>query len=177
MKTPEHERLLHDVLATADYTAFRAELAQQLRQQLRSRNDPTVAGLPSATPRFQWDARYLALAASLLFLGVVLWFGYRPTSGDVTQLVRSQPLNGIHMVRTSDQPVIHVRTRAFEARVETASAAQPLNVITDDELLAMFPGKAVALVSDTTGYRHLIFLDPSGPQIIHPGAEENSTVH
>jgi hypothetical protein len=162
MKTPEHERLLRDVLTTQEYAKFRADLAQQLRRQLNQR-------------RFNPTMGYLALAASLVFLAVVVLRSPHRSGPLPHQLVRTSALDANSLVTTTPQNLIQVETVGLPQIVQTATDAHPISFLTDEQLLSLFPATPIVLVSSSSGHRELVFLSETGPQIFRPAGEDRAS--
>lgn len=166
MKTPEQERLLSDVLHDQTYLDFRAQLRQTMLGELRRQR------------RARRSKQLLALAACLaLVLGVqrILTFNHQ-TNVQPTRIavVRSVPLKpgqivttGLHasalaMVQSHDLELSSVRFGIVETR-----AVLPTDTLTDEQLLDLFKGRAVALVSSSRG-KQLLFLDEPQPDSAAP---------
>jgi hypothetical protein len=152
MKTPEQERLLTDVLHDESYVAFRSELRQAMLRRLR------------AGRRRRLLRPLLAIAACVpAALAAHWWLQSRaqvsePASAIAT--VRSVPLRPEQIVTTANamRDVALVRSRAPEPSSVVATVTLPVEGLSDDELLALFKGRAVALVG-TEGDRRLMLLD------------------
>jgi len=158
MKTPEQERLLRDVLNEDEtYGAFRAQLRQtmltEVRRQARSRREKQL----------------LAMAACLAVALPLLWLLQPRNSNDTppagVAIVRSSPLKPEQIVTTANHSpnVVWVLSRNTEVMSANFEAVRtvgelPPDVLTDEQLLDLFKGRAVALVNLATG-KKLVFLD------------------
>jgi hypothetical protein len=158
MKTPEQEHLLRDVLnEDATYTAFRAQLRQTMLTEVRRGRG---AGRGKQLLAL---AACLAVALSLLRLlqpppsanppppGVVI---LRSTPLQPGQIVTTRNHNpNVQVVQSSN---IEILSAGFEV-VRTVGEL-PADVLTDEQLLDLFKGRAVALLNLATG-KKLVFLD------------------
>jgi hypothetical protein len=164
MKT--RELLLADVLHDQTYLAFRAQLRQTMLGELRRQR------------RARRAKELLALAACLaLVLGIHrILTSHHQTSVQPTRIavVRSVPLkpeqivttaahaSALAMVRSHDFQLSSVRFGIVETR-----ATLPADTLTDEQLLDLFKGRAVALVSSSQG-KQLLFLDEPQPDTAAP---------
>ena len=152
MKTAEQERLLADVLHDESYIAFRRELGEAMLKSARARR------------RRRWTKPLLALAACVaITLTANSLLQTRapvvvPASTVVT--IRSVPLRPEQIVTTASAmrnlAVVHSRTPESLPVVSTVTL--PVKGLSDEELLALFQGRAVALVGAGAD-RRLMFLD------------------
>jgi hypothetical protein len=163
MKTPEQQRLLRDVLNEDEsYTAFRAELRQTILTELRRR---------------RWSRRaqpLLTLAACVALALTLLWM-FRPPGSDNRQpasvaIVRSVPLKPEQIVTTANHRsnIATVQSRNIEIMAVGLEIVRTIggfraDTLTDQELLDLFKGRAVALVDLDSG-RKLVFLDEDAPR-------------
>jgi len=158
MKTPEHERLLRDVLNEDEtYGAFRAQLRQAMLTEVRRGRGSRRGN------------QLLALAACLAIALTLLWL-LQPRNPNHSQpagiaIVRSIPLQAGQIVTTANHHPnvglvqsrnIEVMSANFEI-VRTVGELPP-DVLTDDQLLDLFRGRAVALVDLGSG-KKLVLLD------------------
>lgn len=158
MKTPEQERLLRDVLNEDEgYAALRAQLRQKMLAEVRRR---------------RWSRRakpVLALAACVAVALTLLWLvqprDSNPRQGMGAPTVRSVPLKPEQIVTTAkhNPNVVMVQSRTVEvlsARLDVVRTIGEFRAdsLTDEELLDLFKGRAVALVNLSTG-KKLVFLD------------------
>jgi hypothetical protein len=158
MKTPEQERLLCDVLNEDEtYSAFRAQLRQTMlteaRRQYGSRRGKQL----------------LALAACVAIALTLLWLLQPRNSNDTPPaglaIVHSIPLKPEQIVTTANHNpnvvlVLSRNTEVMSANFEAVRTVGelPPDVLTDQQLLDLFKGRAVALVNLDTG-KKLVFLD------------------
>jgi hypothetical protein len=158
MKTPDQERLLNDVLnEDAAYQAFRTELRRTMLVEVRRRRRPRH------TKPLLAMAASLALALTLLSLLSPRNPNYPQTA--VVPVVRSVALKPEQIVTTAKHrpAVVTVQSRNIEimsANFEMVRTVGELSAdrLTDEQLLHLFDGRAVALVS-VTGGKKLVFLD------------------
>jgi hypothetical protein len=162
MKTPEQDRLLDDVLRNEGYMAFRAELYQRSlaefsRQRwLKTRN------------------QLLALAACVpVVLCLYLLSTPRPVTTTKAQavaaIVRSMPLAKDQIVATARLAVTLVKTMPQDLQlsfkpdrievVHTSDRLDSVATISDEQLLALFQGHPIALVTPRSGTKAFVFLD------------------
>jgi len=156
MNTTEKQRLLRDVLENEAYCAARNEIVAGVLADAQRRR-----------ARDAWTRRAMALAACVpiaagIYIGL-LQLGSSKTS-DVT-IVRTQPLRSEEIVRTasglpslgSAKEVLIVKTGG--ETVEFVQTSRTTEELSDQELLALFKGRPVALVSVSAHERQLILLD------------------
>jgi hypothetical protein len=164
MKTPEKERLLHEVLCDESYAAFRQALYQRTRAELRHQG---------------WaNRRYslLALAASVaLLISWGAWQLLRPPivkqGAPVLTIVRSVPLAPGQLVTTlgphsssagSQSSIITFVTRVGAIEViHTAPFQFMAEKISDAQLVDLFKGHALVLAPKDHAGKQLVFLDPN----------------
>jgi hypothetical protein len=160
MKTTEKDRLLKDVLHDENYAAFRAGLLDDTLAELRRQR--------AARSR----RRLLALAACLP-IAAGLYSLLAPSTPPVSHpastvaVVRTVPLAGDQIVTTAtvtppattaQAKVVFVTTAA--ANMEIAqTAGQAMQMLTDQQLLDLFKGQPVALVTISPGERRLVLLN------------------
>ncbi|SRR5258705_8720020 len=164
MKT--RELLLADVLHDQSYLDFRAQLRQTMLRELRRQR------------RRQRSRQLLALAACIALAFGVLWvvFFRDQTSVRPTRIatVRSVPLKPEQIVTTAGHAsaLAMVESRTLELNsirfgiVETR-VTLPADTLTDEQLLDLFKGRAVALVNSSKG-KQLLFLDEEQPDSAVP---------
>jgi len=157
MKTPEQERLLGDVLNEDEtYNAFRARLRQTMLAEVRR------------THRSR-GKQLLALAACVALALTPLWLLQPRNSGNThpagLSIVQSIPLKPAQIVTTANHSphVTVVESRNIEImsanfEVVRTIGELPPDILTDEQLLDLFKGRAVVLVNLTTG-KKLVFLD------------------
>jgi hypothetical protein len=156
MNTTEKQRLLRDVLENEAYCAARNEIVAGVLADAQRRR-----------ARDAWTRRALALAACVpiaagIYIGL-LQLGSSKTS-DVT-IVRTQPLRQEEIVRTATglgaigngKKLLIVKTGG--ETVEFVHTSRTTEELSDQELLALFKGRPVALVSVSAHERQLILLD------------------
>ena len=158
MKTPDQERLLRDALNEDEtYSAFRAQLRQIMLTEVRRQHGSDRG------------KQLLAMAACLAIALTLLWVLQPRNSNDIpppgVAIVRSIPLKPDQIVTTANHhPNIGlVQSRNIElmsANFETVRTLGelPPDVLTDEQLLDLFRGRAVALV-DLGSAKKLVFLD------------------
>jgi hypothetical protein len=162
MKTPEQDRLLSDVLRNESYVAFRAELHQKSLAEFR---------------RQRWvqrRSRFLALAACVpVLLGLYLFLTPRAVNRSEPQAVvatiRSRPLSKDQIITTARLAGTLVTTIPQDLRltlplatievVRTGIQLESVATISDEQLLDLFPGRPIALVTRQSGTKMLVFLD------------------
>ena len=160
MKTTEKEKLLNDVLHDEGYAAFRAGLFDDTLAQLRRQR--------AARSR----RRLLALAACLP-IAAGLYSLLAPPTPPASQpfstvaVVRTAPLAGDQIVTTATMTppptmaqakVVFVTTAAANMEV-VQTAGQAVQMLTDQQLLDLFKGQPVALVTISPGERRLVLLN------------------
>ena len=128
--------MLHD----ESYEAFRTALYRRARTEWRRQ------------PPSRWPTALLALAACVALTATGVWLaGLRPiapakptqVAGGLT-IVRSEPLAANRVVRTNPQ--------------------QPVfTLLSDDQLLALFPDRPVALAALPSGGKKLLWLEVGEP--------------
>ena len=162
MKTPEQDRLLDDVLRNESYVAFRAELHQKSLAEFR---------------RQRWvktRSRFLALAACVpVILCLYLFLTPRPVTTPKPQAVvatiRSKPLLKDQIITTARLTATLVATIPQDLQltfpadrieiVRTGLQLESFATISDEQLLDLFPGRPIALVTRGPGTKMLVFLD------------------
>jgi len=160
MKTPEKDRLLTEVLNDAGYAAFRAGLFEDTLAELRRRR--------AARSR----RRLLALAACVPIAVGLYALLAPPTppanhSSSTVAVVRTVPLAGDQIVATAAMTLSPTTTQGKVMLVTTAganievvqTAGQAMPMLTDQQLLDLFKGQPVALVTISPGERRLVLLN------------------
>jgi hypothetical protein len=158
MKTPR-ERLLTELLLHEDYAAFRARLLDKSLGEVRRR---------------RWIRRgsqLLALAVCLAVMaGLSLVVLRKPTHRPVKlpcEIMRSVPLHREEIVTTAGLMATLVKTapgaiaRTGAEVVRTDPQSQAPELISDQQLLALFEGHPVALIDHGIGRKQLTFLNPN----------------
>src|SRR5438105_4064364 len=135
----ETERLLNDVLDGA--AEWRGELLAQTLRQVRRRT------------RVRRARSALATVALLAIISVAVWRSRPPSSPSARMtkpdliVIHSRPLEASMIVRTRPDSVnVVASSESTFTLVETGARKSLLREIDDEELLALFAGKAVALV-------------------------------
>ncbi|HMJ65041.1 MAG TPA: hypothetical protein VK615_06795 [Candidatus Binatia bacterium] len=166
MKTPEQERLLGDVLYDESYAGYRTQVRERMLGEVRRHR------------QLRRTKQLLALAACLAVAAGAHWiFTFRhPTNPqlDRVAVVHSVPLkpeqivttarhaSGLAVVGSRDMEVSSLRLGI----VETV-ARLPADTLTDEQLLDLFKGRAVALVNLANG-KTLLFLDEQSSDFATP---------
>jgi len=164
MKTTEQERLLHEVLHDENYAAFKAGLFDQMRLELTRQRT------------IRRRRRWLALAACLPFVaGLFLLLTPRTSPVRVPSskvvVVRTVPLAKDQIVTSTAmtspsktvQPNVLFVTTAAENVAMVRTSRDAMEILTDAQLLDLFRGQPVALVTIGPGERRLI-LPEAGEQ-------------
>jgi hypothetical protein len=160
MKTTEKDRLLKDVLHDEGYAAFRAGLFDDTLAELRRQR--------TARKR----RRLLALAACLPIAAGLYSLLAPPTPpashpSSTVAVVRTAPLAEDQIVTTAmmaaspttaQAKVVFVTTTAANIEV-VQTAGQAMQMLTDRQLLDLFKGQPVALVTISPGERRLVLLN------------------
>jgi len=160
MKTPRnHNPLLDDVLTEGVSPEFRNELLERTLHQLRRRKHVR-------------QFNRTLLAATLTF-GVLLavWKSYfrasHPTRSELPTLdvVTSHPVAPSMIVETGIGAVSLISSSDTDLAVVHSQSGDGLfQEINDQELLALFAGRPVALVREALGRAELLFLNPEDAQ-------------
>jgi len=166
MKTPEEETLLGDVLCDESYAGFRAQVRDRMSAEIRR------------CRAFRRAKQLLALAACVAGALGIHWIlaPRAPVDRQAGRIaiVRSVPLkpeqivttvahgSAVTVMRSRDVEISSLRLGIFET-VATVPAKQ----ISDEELLDLFKGRAVALVNSGSGKR-LLFLDEESSRSTTP---------
>jgi len=155
MKNEPNKRLLQDILEN-ETSALRAEILQASLAELRRRK---VREKRSIFP--------LAIAAGLTVAAGFLFFAKsRHTSNSAggneeTTASAKPPKPRLEIVMTAPRTMEIVKNRKYPAIiVDNSSALQPVELLGDAELLALFPDKPAGLVPGSDGPVRLVFLDP-----------------
>jgi hypothetical protein len=158
MKTPR-EQLLAELIAHEDYAAFRARLLEHGLGEVRRRRRIPRAG------------QFLALAAGVVAIAGLSLVTLRkpgPEPGERTcEIVRSIALRHDQIVITKGLAAERVNTAlgaSYEAGAEivrTDPESRGPDRISDQQLLALFQGHPLALLSQGMSAKQLRFLDPN----------------
>jgi len=166
MKTPEQDRLLDDVLRNESYVAFRAELYRKSLAEFRRQR------------WFKTRNQLLAIAACVpVILGLYLLSTLRTATTTKAQpafaTIRSTPLSKDRIIKTAGLTATLVTTTSADlqltfqpARIEfvrTGDRLESFATISDEQLLDLFPGRPIALVTRGPGTKTLVFLDSEDP--------------
>jgi len=166
MKTPEQERLLGNVLYDESYAGFRVQVRERMLGEVRRHR------------HLRRTKQLLALAACLAVAAGVHWiFTSRQTitpKAERITIVRSVPLRPEQIITTGGHAgtLAVVVSRDMEVSslrlgiVETV-ARLPADILTDEQLLNLFKGRAVALVNSASGKR-LLLLDEESSDFATP---------
>jgi hypothetical protein len=147
MKSPDENPLLQEVLVDEKLSEFRrASLNHALAEMRRARQRRRIA-------------RIAALAILPLTMLALVWFKSSSTSVEPRP---TSPELGVYAaspsaLKNSSEPVPDL---ASEVTVKRAEARTPpaVETITDEELFALFPNRALALIGPP-GQQQLVFLD------------------
>jgi len=163
MNTPEKQQLLRDTIEDADYRQFRARLRQRIladyRHRTASRNPAWLLALAAC------------LAVFLTFLLLPRTNSPQPSrTTSFAGVIRTVPLNPDQRLRSLAHSTLLVTTAnsgtptsspdVHFAIVRTRETDTDLMYVSDQELLAFFPGKPVGLVSTTDRSGLLVFANP-----------------
>ena len=157
MKTNPKEKLLGDILRDAS-DVFRQEVFEASLKELRLR--------PVETKR--WPGLPLAIAAAFVIGVGLIYFriAYRPTLEDRAQIPGSSQTASVSAyppmeTATYRGPKITiVESRQYPASiVQNSSIQQPVEILGDTELLALFPDRPTGLIANAQGTVQLVFLD------------------
>ena len=154
----ELESLLDDVLKEGEPGAFRKNLAERCFQEL-------------ARKRIPWALLALPAAAVLLFAFLIA-FG-RPNDHTARKIptirgaeapawiVHTKPMMRDRIVTSCEKtPVNTVRTRKLHGFMVRSGHGSCVQIVTDREVLDMFPGISCGVVQDWEGEKNLVFLKP-----------------
>jgi len=158
MKTTEKDRLLKDVLNDESYAAFRAGLFDGMLVELRRQ-------------RAARKRRFVLALAACVPLGLTLYLLLSPRTASVDHspsvtIVHTVPLGANQLVRTTamnspttitEPHVLLVSTRATDTEI-LHSSGQSTEMVSDQQLLDLFKGQPVALVTVGPGERRLVLL-------------------
>jgi hypothetical protein len=147
MKSPDENPLLREILSDEELSEFRnASLDRALTEVRHARQRRRVA-------------RIAALAILPLTMLALVWFKSSSTSVEPRP---TSPERGVYAaspsaLKNSSEPVPDL---ASEVTVKRAEARTPsaVETITDEELFALFPNRALALIG-SPGRQQLVFLD------------------
>ena len=157
MKKNSKEALLRDLLREAS-DGFRQEVFEASLKELRQRRANTKT----------WLSLPVAIAAGFVLTVGVLLFGlaHRTTKQDLAQLPGSSqtaPVSAyppMEIVTNHGPGMAIVESRQYTTSiVENASIRQPVEILGDTELLALFPDKPVGLIANSQGTVQLVLLD------------------
>jgi hypothetical protein len=160
---PEHDRLLDDVLEELAPPDFRAQLLDctlaqvRRKKQVRRRNRGLLA------------AACVACTSIFLFQGrAPVVTKHEPSSGTLV-MISTRPFNASMIVESTSGSVAMITSAASRiSMIETDPARREFRVLTDDELLALVPGRSAMLVRQGPHEAELLIVD-SGAGIIFPG--------
>src|SRR5947208_2207639 len=155
MKTPfDDNPLLDDVLTEGD-SEFRNELLERTLQQVRRRK------------RVRQLNRTLLTATLSVGLLLTVWKAYFPSSHSAKSelpaldVVTSHPVAPSMIVETGIGAISLISSSNADLAVVHSQFGEGLfQEINDQELLALFAGRPVALVREAPGSAELLFLDP-----------------
>ena len=152
MKENPKEKLLRDVLREAT-DGFRQEVLEASLKELRQKKAKTRT----------WPRLPLAIAAAFV-LGIGLLFygiSHRTKKEDRVQPGASvSEYAQIEIVTNRGPGITIVESRQYSSIiVMNSNVRQPVEVLGDTELLALFPDEAVGLIPNPQGTVQLVFLD------------------
>ena len=157
MKKNPKETLLRDVMREAS-EGFRQDVFEASLKELRQRRGHTKT----------WLRPPLAIAAGFVLTVGVLFFGlaHRTKKQDQAQLPASSqtaPVSAyapMEIVTNLGPGIAIVESRQYPSLiVENSSIRQPVEILGDTELLALFPDKPVGLIAGSQGTLELLLLD------------------
>lgn len=131
----EDHPLLHEVLTSEELAAFR--------------RDTLSAGLDAVRRRRRLRrARQLSLSVAVPIIAAWVWLANWPSPQ------RSLP----SLTPAAERPALARSDVPVSVAVPQAAATPPIKMITDQELLALFPDRTKALIGEP-GRQRLVFLD------------------
>jgi hypothetical protein len=157
MKKEAKETLLRDVLRDAS-DGFRQEVFEASLKELRRRRGNTKT----------WLRLPLAVAAAFVLTVGLLFFGMaNRTPKEQRALLpggsHTAPASAyaqMEIVTNLRQGMAIVESRQYPSLiVQNSSIRQPVEILGDTELLALFPDKPMGLIADSQGTLQLLFLD------------------
>jgi hypothetical protein len=149
MKTPDQNDLLKEILADDSLAAMREQSLNQGLAALRGRNRRRRARRMGAM-----------VAVPALVIAAILVFNRAPENAKVAEVNPVAKTITPLTIPTTAPAVTPSAAVATEAA--TSDAPQPLaKEMSDEELLALFPGRAVALIGPP-GRQQLVFFDKDG---------------
>ena len=149
--------LLHDVLAEGDYREFQENLVAKVLAEARRK-------------RLQRNFMRFAIAASIVIGAFLIWQRPQPTvpatsrsvaTKSITPTIYTVPLAAEKILLTRPTNIAIV-TSAGAADIEIATdSARRLHLISDSELLNLFPERPTGLVAVSQTAKRFLFLDPA----------------
>lgn len=132
MNTPETDPLLRDLLADEQLDSLRRTSLESLLAEVRR----------TRARRLQWERLGQATLA-LIFTAGLVWLTFSHDTRNPRPGVTAEPA----------KPPVGQRVA-----VATESPERQVRIISDEELFALFPGRAMALIGPP-GKQELVFLD------------------
>ena len=166
MKNNSKERLLNDVLKEGA-GEFRQELFEESLRELKQRRDKAK----------RWSVFPLAIAAGFVLGMGLLFFNLSRHAGNeagvlqarVPEAIRAPAYPQIEIITTTSQVVEVVDNGKYSTSiVENSNVRQPVEILADAELLALFPNKPAGLVANSKGEVRLVFLNPQDRASLSP---------
>jgi hypothetical protein len=156
MKNKANEKLLADMMEDGT-RSFREDLYSESLKELQRRKRNSK----------QWLNFPLAIAAGIVFMAGLLLFGlsrHRRAEPEVAQapIMKVAPalLPGIEVVTSTFPTMATVESRHYQSLiVDNSSVRQPVEILADRELFALFPDRAAGLIENSSGAVQLVFLD------------------
>ena|SRR5436190_16569489 len=143
MKRDEQDRLLNEIISGEELKEFR-----------RASLDHGLAAVQRRNHRRR-TIRTGAMLIAPALVALALFFSRRQNALD-----RTDPVRSANVIPDSGNPPPHVGGYASTP----PSEAEPIKVINDDELLALFPDRSLALLGPP-GKQQLVFLDKAGKKL------------
>lgn len=126
-----------------------------------------MVSLARSRRRRRREVRSAAAVACSLALLAAVWLslpGPTVAKRETYQTVTTRPVPGGVVVRTAGTTVPIARAQTVGYRVvRTEASPRGFRVLSDDALIAAFPGRPLGWIQDLEGHRRLVFLD--GTQI------------
>jgi hypothetical protein len=184
MPSSEKEKLLEDLFRDANYEAFRAETQELCNLEFRAKRQPR-------------SRPYLALAASLVLIGTIVFVSLNPKTGirrpgsgapnvtsplaatafprdqlPIIKLITSVQLETVETVRSLADRNLLISTKHRDRTLQLIqSDPATVDSVNDAELFALFPNETVGFVVTPQG-RKLVLIAGSGTNLQMPYGKE-----